>query len=112
MLRILEDHEARFELATAKMASDRDSAADALLEIIGRDREWNDGAARQRFLQLLEAQGLETLGPAPSAAASRPFSSHEPISSGSAIPAAGRDPVPSLAASASHLRTALSRNGA
>ncbi len=54
-----EDHEARFELATAKMASDRDSAADALLEIIGRDREWNDGAARQRFLQLLEAQGLE-----------------------------------------------------
>ena len=34
-------------------------AADALLEIIGRDREWNDGAARKRFLQLLEAQGLE-----------------------------------------------------
>jgi len=29
------------------------------LEIIGRDRDWNDGAARQRFLQLLEAQGLE-----------------------------------------------------
>jgi putative thioredoxin len=30
-----------------------------LLELIRRDREWNDGAARQRFLQLLEAQGLE-----------------------------------------------------
>jgi putative thioredoxin len=54
-----EDHEARFELASAKMASDRDAAADALLEIIGRDREWNEGAARKRFLQLLEAQGLE-----------------------------------------------------
>lgn len=54
-----DDNEARFELASAKMASDRDSAADALLEIIRRDREWNDGAARQRFLQLLEAQGLE-----------------------------------------------------
>ncbi len=54
-----DDHEARFELASAKMASDRDTAADALLEIIRRDREWNDGAARQRFLQLLEAQGLE-----------------------------------------------------
>jgi len=55
-----EDNEARFELASAKMASgDRDSAADALLEIIRRDREWNEGAARQRFLQLLEAQGLE-----------------------------------------------------
>jgi len=54
-----DDNEARFELASAKMASDRDAAADALLEIIGRDREWNEGAARQRFLQLLEAQGLE-----------------------------------------------------
>jgi len=55
-----DDHEARFELASAKMASgDRDMAADALLEIIRRDREWNEGAARKRFLQLLEAQGLE-----------------------------------------------------
>ncbi len=54
-----DDHEARFELASAKMASDRDAAADALLEIVRRDREWNEGAARQRFLQLLEAQGLE-----------------------------------------------------
>jgi putative thioredoxin len=55
-----DDHEARFELASAKMAAgDRDAAADALLEIVSREREWNDGAARQRFLQLLEAQGLE-----------------------------------------------------
>jgi putative thioredoxin len=55
-----DDHEARFELASAKMAGgDRDTAADALLEIVKRDREWNDGAARKRFLQLLEAQGLE-----------------------------------------------------
>lgn len=55
-----DDHEARFEIAAARMAAgDRDEAADALLEIINRDREWNDGAARKRFLQLLEAQGLE-----------------------------------------------------
>ena len=55
-----EDHEARFELASAKMAAgNRDAAADGLLEIVQRDREWNDGAARKRFLQLLEAQGLE-----------------------------------------------------
>jgi putative thioredoxin len=55
-----DDHEARFELAGARMAAgDRDGAAQALLEIIGRDRDWNEGAARQRFLQLLEAQGLE-----------------------------------------------------
>ena len=55
-----DDHDARLELAAATMASgDRDAAADALLEIIARDRDWNDGAARKRFLQLLEAQGLE-----------------------------------------------------
>jgi putative thioredoxin len=54
-----DDHDARFELANAKMAAgDRDSAADALLELIERDRDWNEGAARKRFLQLLEAQGL------------------------------------------------------
>jgi putative thioredoxin len=54
-----DDHEARFELAGAKAAAgDRDAAADALLEIIGRDPDWNESAARKRFLQLLEAQGL------------------------------------------------------
>jgi len=55
-----DDHEARFAIAQARMASgDRDAAADALLEIIARDREWNEGAARSRFLQILEAAGLE-----------------------------------------------------
>ena len=55
-----DDLEARFELAGAKMAAgDRDSAADTLLGIIERDRDWNEGAARQRLLQLIEAQGLE-----------------------------------------------------
>jgi putative thioredoxin len=54
-----DDHEARFELAAAKMAAgDRDGAADALLDLVEREREWNEGAARKRFLQLLEAQGL------------------------------------------------------
>jgi putative thioredoxin len=55
-----DDHQARLELAAALMAGgERDRAADELLELIRRDREWNDGAARKRFLQLLEAQGLE-----------------------------------------------------
>jgi len=54
-----DDHQARFELAGALASSgDRGGAADALLEIIARDRDWNEGAARQRFLQLLEAQGI------------------------------------------------------
>jgi putative thioredoxin len=54
-----DDHEARYEMAGALMASDRDRAADELLEIVRRDRDWNEGAARTRFLQLLEATGLE-----------------------------------------------------
>jgi putative thioredoxin len=55
-----DDLDARFELAGARMAAgDRDGAADALLDLIARDREWNDGAARARLLQLIEAQGLE-----------------------------------------------------
>ena len=54
-----DDHESRFALAGALMAQDRDAAADHLLEIVRRDREWNDGAARKRLLQLLEATGLE-----------------------------------------------------
>ena len=55
-----DDHEARLDLAGALMAKgDRDGAADQLLESIGRDREWNEGAARKRLLQILEAVGLE-----------------------------------------------------
>jgi putative thioredoxin len=54
------DREAAFELAGARMAAgDRDSAADLLLGIVAADRDWNDGAARARLLQLVEAQGLE-----------------------------------------------------
>lgn len=54
------DLDARYELAGAKMAAgDREAAADQLLEIIAQDRDWNEGAARARLLQLIEAQGLE-----------------------------------------------------
>jgi putative thioredoxin len=55
-----DDHEARYELAGALMAAgDRDAAADQLLESISRDRDWNEGAARKRLLQLMEVVGLE-----------------------------------------------------
>ncbi len=55
-----DDHAARFELAGGLMArGDRDGAADALLEIIRRDRGWQDGAARDRLLKLFDAVGLE-----------------------------------------------------
>jgi putative thioredoxin len=55
-----DDHEARIDLAGALIAKgDRDAAADQLLESIARDREYNEGAARKKLLQILEAVGLE-----------------------------------------------------
>jgi putative thioredoxin len=52
------DPQARFELAIALNAqSRRDEAADALLTIIKRDRDWNDAAARKQLLQFFEAWG-------------------------------------------------------
>lgn len=54
------DHEARLELATALMANDaRDEAAEHLFHIIEADKDWNEGAARQKLLQLFEVVGLE-----------------------------------------------------
>lgn len=53
------DHEARYELAGALMTQDRDRAADLLLESVRADKDWNEGAARKRLLQLFEATGLE-----------------------------------------------------
>ncbi|MBZ9648655.1 tetratricopeptide repeat protein [Sphingobium sp. 3R8] len=55
-----DDHDARFELAGGLMANgDRDGAAEALLEIVRRDRAWNDGAARAQLLTIFDAVGLE-----------------------------------------------------
>nr|WP_250890548.1 tetratricopeptide repeat protein [Sphingobium nicotianae] len=55
-----DDHEALFELSSALMANgDRDGAADALLESIARDRDWEEGKARAQLLQLFEVVGLE-----------------------------------------------------
>ena len=53
-----DDPQARFELAIALNAQGRrDEAADALLTIIKRDRDWNDAAARKQLLQFFEAWG-------------------------------------------------------
>jgi len=55
-----DDHEARLAIANAMMAAgDRDGAAEELLETIRRDPSWNDGAARARLLQMLEAAGFD-----------------------------------------------------
>ncbi len=52
------DHQARFDLAMAlNGAGDREGAVTALLDIIRRDRAWNEEAARKQLLTLFEAYG-------------------------------------------------------
>ncbi len=55
-----EDMEAQLALANAIYATgDRDGAAALLLQMVAKDRAWNEGAARARLLQIFEAIGLE-----------------------------------------------------
>jgi putative thioredoxin len=55
-----QDFEARYELATALNASgEREQAADALLDIVRRNRTWNDEAARLQLLKFFEAWGFD-----------------------------------------------------
>ncbi|CAH2601376.1 Co-chaperone YbbN [Rhodovastum atsumiense] len=54
------DHQARYDLATAFNAMGRrEEAADALLEIIRRERGWNEDAARLQLLKFFEAWGFD-----------------------------------------------------
>ena len=52
------DHQARFDLAIALNAKgQRQEALDHLVEIVRRDRKWNDDGARKQLVQLFEAWG-------------------------------------------------------
>ena len=52
------DHQARFDLATAlNAAGKRSEATQHLLEIVKRDRKWNDDGARKQLVQFFEAWG-------------------------------------------------------
>lgn len=52
------DHQARYDYALAlDGAGDRDAALTELLEIVRRDRKWNDEAARKQLVTLFEAMG-------------------------------------------------------
>ncbi|CAM5507974.1 Thioredoxin 2 OS=Afipia felis OX=1035 GN=ybbN PE=3 SV=1 [Afipia felis] len=54
------DHQARYDLAIALNAKHaRADAANHLLEIVKRDRKWNDDGARKQLLQFFEAWGGE-----------------------------------------------------
>ena len=52
------DHQARFDLAVALNAANRrQEVLDHLLEIVRRDRKWNDDGARKQLVQLFDAWG-------------------------------------------------------
>src|SRR5437763_1308442 len=52
------DHQARFDLAVALNAKGRrQEALEHLIEIVKRDRKWNDDGARKQLVQLFDAWG-------------------------------------------------------
>jgi len=52
------DHQSRFELALALHATgNSDQAIDELVEIVRRDKAWNDGAAREQLVKMFDALG-------------------------------------------------------
>jgi putative thioredoxin len=52
------DHQARFDLAVAlNSKGKRAEAVDNLIEIVRRDRKWNDDGARKQLVQFFEAWG-------------------------------------------------------
>jgi putative thioredoxin len=52
------DHQARFDLAVALNANNRrQEVLDHLIEIVRRDRKWNDDGARKQLVQFFEAWG-------------------------------------------------------
>jgi len=53
------DHQARYDLALAlDAAGDREGALNELLEMVRRDRKWNEEAARKHIVTLFEAMGF------------------------------------------------------
>ncbi|TVR06992.1 MAG: thioredoxin [Salinarimonadaceae bacterium] len=58
-----DDHQARFDLAVALAGANRRvEAAEHLVEIVRRDRAWNDDGARKQLLQFFEAWGPKDPG--------------------------------------------------
>ncbi|MDP6573184.1 MAG: thioredoxin [Rhodospirillales bacterium] len=52
------DHQARFDLAVALYgAGDAENAIAELVELVRRDRQWNDDAARKQLVKIFEALG-------------------------------------------------------
>ena len=55
-----DDHQARFDLALLLNAHDkREAAVDALIEIVRRDRTWNEDGARKQLVTFFDAWGAK-----------------------------------------------------
>jgi putative thioredoxin len=53
------DHQARYDLAMAlDAAGDREAAVNELLELVRRDRKWNEEGARKQLVVFFEAMGF------------------------------------------------------
>ncbi|WP_296762539.1 co-chaperone YbbN [Sediminimonas sp.] len=51
-----DSHQARFDLAQALYANGKvDDAVEELLNVVRRDRDWNDGAAKQQLFKIFDA---------------------------------------------------------
>ncbi|MEM8572580.1 MAG: thioredoxin [Pseudomonadota bacterium] len=52
------NHQARFDLALALLGKgDTEDAIETLLELFRRDREWNDGAAKEQLFKIFDSLG-------------------------------------------------------
>ena len=55
------DHEARYELAQSLLSDGQhEDAIDHLLQIVRREKEWNEGAAKALLLKLFDSMGSES----------------------------------------------------
>ena len=55
-----DNHQARFDLALAHHgAGRREAALDALLDIVARQRDWHEEAARKQLLEFFDAYGAQ-----------------------------------------------------
>ncbi|MHA3914882.1 thioredoxin [Halovulum sp. GXIMD14793] len=53
-----DNHQARFDLATAQIAAkDMEGAIDTLLELFRRDHDWNEGAAKEQLFKVFDLLG-------------------------------------------------------
>ena len=72
------NHQARFDLAVALNAKGkREDAVEHLIEIVKRDRKWNDDGARKQLVQFFEAWGATDGLPWKAASVCRRFCSRK-----------------------------------